>query len=216
MTGLRTVPKFYIAAPFFNCPQLQLVSKIEDAFVDHNVPAFSPRSLDSSGIADDSEWQRRFNNNIDNLFDCDHVLAVADFEMPPKNNLYILGSPRTSGYLKDYASQGMGGPLNTATVEGRHIAGPLNLPDTGTVFEMGVQFGMWLTAVRAKIDFYERDRHTARRIVLFTQRPLTDMLNVMLTKSCHGVLHGFQELDQFLSSGDIAWHQAGPWKGRTR
>jgi nucleoside 2-deoxyribosyltransferase len=197
---MHRIPKFYIAGPFFNEPQLKLIEEIELAFVDHSVPAFSPRTLDrGKGPAqDDAEWQRRFWNNVENLVDCDHVLAVADFKLPEGARLRIC------------AKDNSGEPQITVGFP------PLHLPDTGTVFEMGVQFGMWLVAMRAKIDFYDRERHAERKIVLYTERPLTETLNVMLTKSCHGVLHGKKELDSFLNSGDINWTVPGPWKGKTR
>lgn len=213
---MRRVPKFYIAGPFFNPPQLKLIEEIELTFCDHTVPAFSPRSLDvGKGPAlDDAEWHRRFWNNVENLVDCDHLLAVADFKLPEDDRLLQVRHSGLPIVLETDARHPK--PLEKGDIlSGTFVAG-VHLPDTGTVFEMGVQFGMWLVAMRAKVDFFDRDRHVERKILLYTERPLTETLNVMLTKSCHGVLHGKKELDQFLNSGDLNWSVAGPWKGKTR
>jgi hypothetical protein len=77
------------------------------------------------------------------------------------------------------------------------IGGPLNLPDTGTVWEMGFAYAVNMFSRR--MDIYG-----------FTTRPRTDKLNLMLTKSCKGVISGLEELTKFLKGEESV---AKPWEG---
>jgi nucleoside deoxyribosyltransferase len=74
--------RVYIASPFFNEKQLELVKKIEHELEAHSIQYYSPR-LDGV-LKDMSREERRknaqmiYNRNIENIEDSDWILAVID------------------------------------------------------------------------------------------------------------------------------------------
>lgn len=112
--------KFYLAGPFFNPPQIDLISKIELMFLDHDVPFFSPRQCSpenkKAGPLSGEDAKAIFQRNYENLLDCDGVLAVVDWLMPEGLKLGLINSEGSAGSL------------------------PISLPDSGTVWELGAAY----------------------------------------------------------------------------
>jgi nucleoside 2-deoxyribosyltransferase len=161
----------YLAAPFFNEPQLELVRSIELLMADRGIRYFSPRKADGGEMTELrnlEDAKRLFEGNVINLQRASHVLAVMDWLMPEKQELRL---------------------IDTAT--GTPASGPIALPDTGVVWELGYAARMDLPCV------------------LYTLRPRGEgRLNIMLGQAAVGVCHGEQELRNWLATGT-----ARPWTG---
>ena len=197
------MPMWYLAGPFFNPSQMDLIKSIEESFIDSGVPMFSPRLCDENkkkGPLTAQDARVIFARNVDNILNCGCMLAVLDWKMP--SNQYIAQVERG---LKPSENYGRPTPDLIKNF-------PLNLPDTGTVFEMGAMYMQWLLLHQmAKSSFPENGGKP--RLVGFTERGEKDKLNIMLTQACCGIIHGLDELKQFLNKGDIQWHLAKPWTG---
>lgn len=115
-------PKIYIAAPFFNLPQNQIVVAIESALDSNSFPYYSPRIHSGSAYMtpeqrkDPKAWEPVFKSNTDELDRCDLMIAVIEYAMPDTQsvtlNTWEIG-------------QGGGNPVK------------LEVPDSGVVWEMG-------------------------------------------------------------------------------
>ena len=174
------IPCCYIAAPFFNPPQLELVKSLESVFSSQKRWAFSPRlqhgekpvAINTKHIAAEV-----FLENYRAIQRCDFMVAVVDWLMPPSIELRV---------VKECNAEGLPyGPLFESK------SPPLNLPDTGTVWEMGMAFAL------------------KKPVVMFTVRPPTDKLNIMLTESCVGIARGVERLAAYLRG-----EQLEQWEGR--
>lgn len=170
-------PQFYLAAPFFNEAQIEIVSRIENMMRMHGVPLFSPRQTpeNKKPKLTDEDAAEIFRNNIKGILDCQAVLAVMDWAMPEGQHLFVC--------------EGRGDVTVTSP--------PLNIPDVGTVFEMGYAFGR-------------------RPIYGFTLRKKGEKVNLMLTQCLEGVIYGWDDLISFLNKGRIrpAFAVKGVWNHR--
>jgi len=115
---------FYLAAPFFNPAQVELVEKIETAFEVNHVPLFSPRKQDSNKKPEltDDDAALIFSNNIRGMVQCESMLCVIDWVLPPDQSVVLIGNASTP------SGKNSVGPLRSP---------PLNIPDAGTCFEQG-------------------------------------------------------------------------------
>jgi nucleoside 2-deoxyribosyltransferase len=112
-------PLVYLAGPFFNAPQKDLIQVITNLLEEIGYRVYSP-SRDGGMISPSAGKEDRkkvFKDNIDNISSADLVVSVYDYLMPENTTL---------GVLKDT-------PEGTVT-----LAKGLNFPDTGTTFEDGV------------------------------------------------------------------------------
>lgn len=173
-------PMYYIAAPFFNEAQLHLVRCIEQVFDQEGVLAFSPRLQHGEKpepIKSRDQARQVFDENYHAIVACTSMLAVVDWMNKAGESIRSV-TERT-----------------LYTPEGRefdHVSGPLNLPDTGTVWEMGAAFAL------------------QRPVIMYTQRPRTAKLNIMLTESCRGmVAFGLADLQ-----GALQGEPLQQWEGR--
>jgi nucleoside 2-deoxyribosyltransferase len=112
----------YIAAPFFNRPQLELAETIENILLEERVPFYSPRKSGVLKPAASSEDRRRILlSNIDAIQTASVVLAVMDWLLPPEHYLHVIERGEDSWHFK---------------------SPDLNLPDTGTVWECGFAYAI--------------------------------------------------------------------------
>ena len=74
--------KVYIAAPFFNPEQLEVVQRIEALLKDHDIAYFSPRFDGTLRNMDAKERAKKmgamFRSNVDHMDWCTHCIAVID------------------------------------------------------------------------------------------------------------------------------------------
>lgn len=180
--------RFYIAGPFFNPPQLDLIEAIEDCMVSAGVDFYSPRlhSDNKPGKIDNEKAKRIFRSNVTEIRKATHVLAVLDWKLPKDIEIRQVEVKVETQYLE------FGITDKKILTEKSH---PLHLPDSGTVFEMGFANCFDIP------------------IIGFTERDPKQKLNVMLTQSCRGVCFGLESLSGFLSGGSLNYIYAPVWNG---
>jgi nucleoside 2-deoxyribosyltransferase len=186
---------FYLAGPFFNSVQIALIETLEKRFSDNCLRIYSPRQIDLNrkGPPNAEDAAAIFRANVDNIRDSRCMFAVLDWLMPNDRQLRIVETP---DYSEDYGPRGR---LLGEIRQSLHIySPPLNLPDTGTVWEMGLAYAI------------------PRPIVIYTERPPEAGLNLMLTQGTMGVVRGLDELDRFLNNGTIDWNIPQAWAGANR
>lgn len=179
---------WYLASPFFNPAQIVVVDKIEQLFKGQNIALFSPRAhpANSTGKPIDANTAPQiFLGNLTGIAEATGVLAVMDYSLPEEEELRIIS------YAPKYPS------VQCEATEAFGLkSGPLNLPDSGTVWEMGYAYGL------------------DKKIVGFTTAdPGQGRLNLMLTQSCTGVLCGFDQLERWVKSG-CALGMVPEWAGK--
>lgn len=180
---------WYIAAPFFNTAQIELVERIEVRFEKAKVPGFfSPRKTDTNQKKEltDVDARRIFDRNNDEMLMCDNVLVVLDWKMPVGLEIWPCEVERQDGTLAKVGRT------------------PLNIPDTGTVWEAGFIYGL---------NFRSKGGQIPKNIYGFTERPKGDKVNIMLTQCLDGVIYGLEDLEKFLA-GDSSVVTRGEWRHR--
>lgn len=164
-------PRFYLAAPFFNLVQIALVEKIEGLFKKYDYPLFSPRlqhGNKTTKIETSEQARQVFDKNLDEILACTHMLAVVDWLLPTGQEIRCL----TNSQIHDLGTGSAISAMGTSE--------PLNLPDIGTVWEMGVGY-------EASCD-----------IIIYTERGKDSGLNIMLTQCAQGVIRGLEHLERYL------------------
>jgi len=156
--------KMYLAGPFFNSAQVELMATIEGAVAAAGFKAFSPRlHARQLGKGATPEQQRdTFDDDLVGLQEAGVVLAVLDWKLPD-----------TERVLKEYWTN-REGKLAWRSSEDTI----LNIPDSGTVWEMGYAFSRNIP------------------VVGFTENPRA--VNLMLMQSCLGVVVGLKKLEEML------------------
>jgi nucleoside 2-deoxyribosyltransferase len=183
--------KIYIAGPFFNEPQLRLIKAIEDDLTAKEVDFYSPRlhpGNEPGKPIDNKTAAAIFKSNVDAIAECTHVLAVMCWLLPERNELRVMFRKNPSTVPADWEA----------------LSPQLSLPDTGTVFEMGLAWGMALS-----------EEHGPRPIIGYTNtKPGEGKLNIMLTQACRGVICGSDNMDRAFKNGEIVWDEIKPWTGK--
>lgn len=172
----------YIAGPFFNPAQAELIGYIENTLRAFAVPFVSPRLQGENkkpGPLSASDAETIFTRNLGDIRRSTHMLAVVDWLMP--KGQYV------SAVLMD------------ETEADRPIGPALNIPDSGTVWEMGFCLGI-------------RRQHYMR-LMLYTERKPEEGLNLMLTQGCHGVIYGRDQLAD-AAAGGFDLNHLSRWKGK--
>lgn len=166
---MKPKPRIYIAAPLFNSAQINLIQRIEDRLDKCGIPYFSPRieSEPFMPLPQDrknaSAWEPVFDCNIRGLRDSSILLAVLNYSLPEEQQVG----------LASYVEEPFEHHVRMASFK------PLELPDTGTIWEMGYFLG------KGKI------------VVGFHPEKKAEHLNVMLTHGCDGLISGWNNLDGF-------------------
>jgi hypothetical protein len=204
---------WYLAAPFFNPAQVKLVEDIEKAFEDNGVGYFSPRKCDENkmpGPLSEEGANAIYERNVKGIFQSHFVLAVVDWKMPDKQQVRpvkvsLVGMNSNMGEVVD------------------PIGGPLNIPDSGVVWELG--FTACINEVLARNgtatiqDPLGMSFLKYTPVLLFTERPPDAALNLMLTRprsGVKGVVRGLPDLDYLLNKGKFRWNLIVPWTGKNR
>jgi nucleoside 2-deoxyribosyltransferase len=183
MNQTRNARRVYLAGPFFNQAQIKLIQEVEDALQANDIPTFSPRKMalndkPTSTKPTPEQAAAIFRKDYEEITKSTHVLAILDWALNPDVSLRLV-APR-QGHAPEYDM----------------LSGPLSLPDSGTVWEMGCAY-----ALRVPIYLYTKDPAAK--------------LNLMLSQSARGVIYGLDHLNTFLGTGmdeDIL----SPWTGEHR
>lgn len=114
-------PAVYIAGPFFNKRQQQLIMDVEEflklAGYDYYSP-YSSQGREFKKIETPAVAEAIFMANVREIEECDVVLAVLDYLLPEDQRLCVVrGGPVVAGYT------------------------PVKVPDSGTIWEIGFAYG---------------------------------------------------------------------------
>lgn len=178
--------KFYLAAPFFNPVQIELIEQIESCFCRHGVPLFSPRSQDANKNRKltDADADLIYKTNCENIPDAQYILAVLDWKLPEGQAVHV-----TSISAPSFSHP------ESCLIK----SPPLQIPDSGTVWEMGFAAG-WNYRTR-EVAFNKEPPQL--QTIIFTERPVESSLNIMLTRGIAGIIRGVDKLNQFLNQGKL-------------
>ncbi len=169
----------YLAGPFFNPPQLQLIMDLEMVLAKGpGTTFFSPRLQHGEKpkpITNEIQARDVFDENSRQMLKCDWMLAVADYLLPDKAALRLCE--------------------DNGSLPATRISGPLQLPDTGTVWEMGMAYALDIP------------------VIMFTTKEQgKGKMNIMLSQSAAGVLYGMDDLRTFLKGG-CDFENLNQWQG---
>ena len=167
----------YLAGPFFNEVQEASAWKLIALCKDHKIEYFAPIEQDSIKIKTPEQAQKVFDSNTKNIEECEIILAQLEWLMPEHHELRVV---KNIG-VQDSVSFLIESP-------------PLNLPDTGTVFEMGAGF------------------LAGKEIIGYMTKP-QEKLNLMLAQSCDGFLKGWSQIEAYLASGCLKSCTVNRWVG---
>lgn len=175
--------RWYLAGPLFNPAQVALLEKIEATFAAAEVPLFSPRLCDENkvkGPITSDSAARIFSRNWEALLKCSGILAVVDWLLPEGQE------------IRQVRQCGM---TNLNPPIGEYTSPSLNIPDAGTVWELGAAY-----ALRSEYGPHgKRGPINPLPILLFTVRPSDQKLNVMLSQGTDGVIYGLSNLGGYLT-----------------
>lgn len=197
--------KWYLAGPLFNPVQVDLLEKIEATFAAADVPLFSPRLCDENkvkGPLSSDSAARIFSRNWEALLDSRGMLAVVDWLLPKGQEIrqtgkFTVADPKAADYLTNYPE------LRFCQ------SGPLNIPDSGTVWELGATY-----ALRSKYGPHGKAGPiTPLPVLLFTVRPPNQKLNIMLSQGTDGVIYGLNNLKGYLNGGPKQFTFISKWEG---
>jgi hypothetical protein len=192
-------PKVYIAGPFFNDPQREIIARIEDLLTSMSIGFYSPRL--HSGSADFTPeqrkdpkcWQRIYESNVKQMHVCGIVLAVIEYALPPNCGLYSIGNYEPVPPL--VIRKDLPGGRERVTTFTAQTFGRVEIPDLGTAWEMGYARG-WNGALSI---VGQPGEHRYLPVVAFhTFKPPAE-LNLMLAHGCDGILTGWDAMHGFLS-----------------
>jgi len=177
----------YLAAPFFNERELAVVNRICGLCQSRtNICLFSPFHYNQTvqgNIQDPIIRRKVFNDNVRELRDCTEILAWID-RLQPSNEIGVYLCEEKDCQI---TTPGLNPRLLRPTGEGQisarnlePIKGPLCQPDLGTVWELGYGYAL------------------QKRTALFTLEPPGN-LNLMLTEAAVEVIHGWEQLEDYLN-----------------
>lgn len=170
------LPKVFIASPLFNPQQMLVIDGIEQLLHSRQLEYYSARHDSESHVpkGDDKKkpeaWNGVFRNNEEGLRDCDIMIAVLSYALAPD---CMMGT----GEMINFSHQ-----KNLPTQVVMNSFKPLELPDSGTVWEMGY----FRALDKIVIGFHPEKRG--------------DHLNLMLTHGCDGLISGWDNLSKFIGS----------------
>jgi len=158
----------YNAGPFFNAAQVAAMERLEKLEGDNNLDFFAPRLSPESDLIRQGDrsaetFQKTFERDVEEIGKATIMVAMLDWLMPPEEEVRILrheGVPGKPGYHQQ-------------------LSAPLNVPDSGTVFELGLAFAAGLPVIGVRFD---------------CERPL----NLMLSESCFMLCQHWPQLADVL------------------
>ncbi len=172
-------PKVFIASPLFNKPQIQIISTIEGTLHEAGFDFYSARlhsgsdKLSPEDRKDLRKWDPVFESNLAGLDECQVCIAVLEYTMPDGQRLTM--QKREHHINPDPSRPGSFFPDTH-----EWSASVIELPDAGTVWEMGYMRAQGKLVVGFHTD---KAKH----------------LNLMLSHGVDGMLLGYDALRNFLN-----------------
>ena len=187
----QEVKDIYIAGPFFNSVQIEIIERIESILTSNGFSYYSPR-LDSGSHLLTAEqkkvrknWDHIFESNIQALHRCKAGIFCLGYPHPWPLALHVtrpFSEEECAELIARMNAPQYGKPIllaKDATIA--RIGREVELPDSGTVFEMGYMCAL----KKPRIGFHPDNT--------------PDKLNLMLTHGLDGIVLGWENLSQFLS-----------------
>ena len=166
-------PLIYLAGPFFNVAQIELCRQVKDVLAKNSdFEIFWPYEANPKvTISNPDEAQRVFEENDDMIEESCVMIAIVDWVLPKDE--YIV------------------------RMKGGRFQERLNIPDAGTVWEMGAAWS------------------NGTAVVLFSNAT-NRKVNLMLSQSAKGVIYGLNQLWEFIKPVkrlSLNWNRLSNWKG---
>lgn len=173
MEKSRQEKRWYIAGPFFNLDQVDVIRTIEHVLTVEEVSFFAPREQNISTTPMTSDIAKQtFSNNCIELEKSDVILAVVDWTLPPTQKLLL---------------------TDWSCVKMKEV----HFPDSGTAWELGYAFSMkrnkMMNSLRDEVEI----------IGYTNQAPSSAQLNLMLTQGMDGVCFGVDSLRGIIRGEDL-------------
>ena len=181
--------KVYLAGPFFNTEQQVHIEMVEKILTRHHVSYFSPRKQGGmlNPKASSADRRKIQDLNVRGISEASCVLAVCDWMNPNGCQIRLVDSALEFG---------------ESTIA-KFRSPPLNIPDTGTVWEIGFAYGIRVPVVGILMNREGK-------------------FNVMLTEALAGIVYGFDQLERFADlfskhgfDNNIIRKELESWKGET-
>lgn len=219
----------YLAGPFFNAPQRDAALKIANMCGHYDQHYFAPVMQPGGGKNPKPEdIERIFRANCGNLNKAAVVLVQLEWLLPPNREVRVVQPSafwRIPEALKQVEMERLMetgfvpyGPhlaldsLSPEVIEDHRLlcSPPLNVPDSGTVWEMG--YATCLREVRGaevarraangqeSIQEHVNAPDLRPVIVAYTTAP-QQSLNLMLARSAQAYLQGWPAVEEFLATG---------------
>jgi len=165
----------YLAAPFFNEPQREVVTLLEAMIERHGHTCVSPRKGHASKAAATGTMTREraeaiLDQNVGDLRSCSMVFAVLDYHLPQGDHIGLLEAAR---------------PINPDQPEGipngYRLKRTISIPDQGVLWELGYAY-----ACRKPVVLFQRDSNMH--------------LNVMIGRTAWASIVGLDAAAEFLAT----------------
>lgn len=183
-------PKIFIASPLFNPEQVDIIKAVETLCESRGLDYYSARKhsgsnhLSPEDRKSHSKWEPVFESNEQGLRDADLMIAVLEYALPEEVELGL----RRTQILDELSPEILrnAGVNSGDTPRTRQTFTPIEIPDAGTIFEVGYFRAMG----KPVIGFH-------------STKPSANM-NLMLTHGCHGMVSGWENLALFFAHPDAS------------
>lgn len=169
-------PKVFIASPLFNSRQIEIIEDLEGILEENELEYYSARKHSGSEKLSLEEkrkhtaWEPVYRSNETGLDECRIMIAVIDYALPYGQSVQLCRHEESG-----------------ETAEWDIPIKKLDLPDSGTIFEVG----------------YHRAQG---KLVLsfFPEKKEVSHLNIMISHGTDGTILGWDNLETFLASSVTA------------
>jgi len=194
MRVIKKDEQIYLAGPFFNPPQKDAAELIANLCVSHCQKYFSPLLSGGGPLKSPEHAAEVFASNVREIRRSKVVLAQLEWLMPPNREIRVVG---ISSMVKI-----------PPTLE----SPPLNIPDSGTVWEVGYAACLRDSSqLETFVNGAPRFEKTPL-VIAYTTAPQSK-LNLMLARSCDAYLNGWDAVHEFIHTGVIP-DDARTFKGK--
>jgi nucleoside 2-deoxyribosyltransferase len=173
--------RIYLASPFFNDEARKVCVGLLESMERNGHSVFAPMR-DGIMCPKDAPWKKRkevFELDCRAIIEANLIVAVLDYPLPITEQIY----------------------LHQKTPDGPDKLIPISLPDSGTVFEMGIMHAM---ATQAGDKW--------KGIVGYSGNPKLG-LNLMLEQACQAIVNNFKDLLIVLNFLEIEdWAGLNQWR----
>ena len=173
--------RLYLAGPFFNKAQIDLLVQVENLCEKYKVPYFSPRKhagVDYDGSYESAE--KIFRADLNGLHACGAVLACMDWKMEGETIIAECNRAYKHELVGDEYEEVFSDCVDK------------NIPDPGTVWECGYTAGY-----NAALKRLHKDIMPSIPVFVYTTKP-TEIMNLMIHIPAAGVFTSMEKIEEFI------------------